>query len=110
MLEKVTTDLAKCTMGVETPSATMSIFATAFLLLNLAVLTGVWKVRTISDGIDANIMQEKRHLEQCQMLYVNLMSVRLYTESASNGPGTDSASRSRNDMGYSQRQKAKYLI
>ncbi|KAJ5678803.1 hypothetical protein N7462_007047 [Penicillium macrosclerotiorum] len=58
MLEKVTSDLAKCTMGVESPANTMSIFATAFLFLNLAVLTG-----------------EKGHLEQCQMLYVNLMSI-----------------------------------
>lgn len=41
MLDIVTADLAKCTMGVETPSATMSIIATAFLFLNLAVLTGV---------------------------------------------------------------------
>lgn len=42
MLEKVTADLAKCTMGVESPGSAMSIFATAFLFLNLAVLTGVW--------------------------------------------------------------------
>ena len=41
MLEKVTADLAKCTMGVESPASAMSIFATAFLFLNLAVLTGV---------------------------------------------------------------------
>lgn len=41
VLEKVTADLAKCTMGVESPSRTMSTFATAFLFLNLAVLTGV---------------------------------------------------------------------
>ncbi|KAJ5085921.1 hypothetical protein N7532_010692 [Penicillium argentinense] len=58
VLEKVTADLARCTMGVESPSSTISIFATAFLFLNLAVLTG-----------------EKGHLEQCQMLYVNLMSI-----------------------------------
>ncbi|KAJ5364038.1 uncharacterized protein N7496_009751 [Penicillium cataractarum] len=58
MLEKVTADLAKCTMGIESPASAMSIFATAFLFLNLAVLTG-----------------EKHHLEQCQMLYVNLMSI-----------------------------------
>ena len=41
VLEKVTADLARCTMGVETPASAMSIFATAFLFLNLAVLTGV---------------------------------------------------------------------
>ena len=41
MLEKVTAELAKCTMGVESPASTMSIFTTAFLFLNLAVLTGV---------------------------------------------------------------------
>jgi hypothetical protein len=41
MLEMVMADLAKCTMGVESPSSTISIFATAFLFLNLAVLTGV---------------------------------------------------------------------
>ncbi|KAJ5586892.1 uncharacterized protein N7459_002657 [Penicillium hispanicum] len=58
VLDKVTSELAKCTMGVETSAATISIFATAFLFLNLAVLTG-----------------EKQHLEQCQMLYVNLMSI-----------------------------------
>ncbi|KAJ5231718.1 uncharacterized protein N7469_006306 [Penicillium citrinum] len=58
MLERVTAEVAKCTMGVESPSSTLSIFATAFLFLNLAVLTG-----------------DKTHLEQCQMLYVNLMSI-----------------------------------
>jgi hypothetical protein len=41
MLEKITAELAKCTMGVESPASAMSIFATAFLFLNLAVLTGV---------------------------------------------------------------------
>jgi len=41
VLERVTADLARCTMGVETPASAMSIFATAFLFLNLAVLTGV---------------------------------------------------------------------
>ncbi|KAJ6005443.1 hypothetical protein N7451_003387 [Penicillium sp. IBT 35674x] len=58
VLEKITSELAKCTMGVESPANTMSIFATTFLFLNLAVLTG-----------------EKSHLERCQMLYVNLMSI-----------------------------------
>ncbi|KAJ5678289.1 uncharacterized protein N7477_003922 [Penicillium maclennaniae] len=58
VLEKITADLARCTMGVESPASAMSIFATAFLFLNLAVLT-----------------EEKAHLEQCQMLYVNLMSI-----------------------------------
>ncbi|KAJ5929093.1 transcriptional regulator family: C2H2 zinc finger and Fungal Specific TF [Penicillium verhagenii] len=58
VLEKITAELAKCSMGVESPANTMSIFATTFLFLNLAVLTG-----------------EKSHLEQCQMLYVNLMSI-----------------------------------
>ncbi|KAJ5183315.1 hypothetical protein N7492_000931 [Penicillium capsulatum] len=58
VLERVTTELAKCTIGAESPIGTMSVFATAFLFLNLAVLTG-----------------EKVHLEQCQMLYVNLMSI-----------------------------------
>lgn len=35
-------DLARCTMGIETPAHTMSTFATAFLFLNLAVMTGVY--------------------------------------------------------------------
>ncbi|KAJ5654490.1 transcriptional regulator family: C2H2 zinc finger and Fungal Specific TF [Penicillium lividum] len=58
MLENITSELARCTVGGESPANTVSIYATAFLFLNLAVLTG-----------------EKSHLEQCQMLYVNLMSI-----------------------------------
>ncbi|KAJ6036456.1 hypothetical protein N7540_000735 [Penicillium herquei] len=58
VLEKITADLAKCSLGGETPTNVVSTFATTFLFLNLAVLTG-----------------ETSHLEQCQMLYVNLMSI-----------------------------------
>ncbi|KAJ6144348.1 transcriptional regulator family: C2H2 zinc finger and Fungal Specific TF [Penicillium chermesinum] len=58
MLEKVTVDLTRCTMGTSNPADTVSTLATAFLFLNLAVLTG-----------------DKGHLENVQMLYVNLMSV-----------------------------------
>ncbi|PYI00162.1 hypothetical protein BO71DRAFT_312245 [Aspergillus ellipticus CBS 707.79] len=58
MLESVTADLAKCSVGVEGSLGTMSTFATAFLFLNLAAMTG-----------------EKEHLEKCQMVYVNLISV-----------------------------------
>ena len=41
VMEKITAELSKCSMGVETPSNVVSIFGTAFLFLNLAVLTGV---------------------------------------------------------------------
>ncbi|PWY95530.1 hypothetical protein BO94DRAFT_562225 [Aspergillus sclerotioniger CBS 115572] len=58
MLENVTADLAKCSVGVEGTLSTISTFATALLVLNLAALTG-----------------EKEHLEKCQMIYVNLISV-----------------------------------
>ncbi|KAL4780902.1 hypothetical protein BJX76DRAFT_32141 [Aspergillus varians] len=58
ILEKITADLAKCSVGVENTMGTMNIFAAAFLFLNLAAMTG-----------------EKEHLEKTQMLYVNLMSV-----------------------------------
>ncbi|KAJ5084687.1 hypothetical protein NUU61_009266 [Penicillium alfredii] len=58
VLEEVSAELTKCTVGIESPTGTVSTFATALLFLNLAALTG-----------------EKRHLEQCQMLYVNLISI-----------------------------------
>ncbi|KAJ5503529.1 hypothetical protein N7463_006403 [Penicillium fimorum] len=57
-LEKVTAEFARCSIGLEGASGTMSLFATALLLINLAGLTG-----------------EKVHLEQCQPLYINAMSV-----------------------------------
>ncbi|KAJ5601317.1 transcriptional regulator family: C2H2 zinc finger and Fungal Specific TF [Penicillium lagena] len=57
-LEKVTAELSKCSTGIESSSGSVSTFATAFLFLSLAALTG-----------------EKTHLEQCQMLYVSLMSI-----------------------------------
>ncbi|KAL2826784.1 hypothetical protein BDW59DRAFT_144683 [Aspergillus cavernicola] len=57
-LEKITAELAKCSIGVENTMGTMNTFAAAFLFLNLAAMTG-----------------EKGHLEKSQMLYVNLMSV-----------------------------------
>lgn len=40
-LEKISTDLAKCAIGNETPAGIVSIFAAAFLMLNLATMTGV---------------------------------------------------------------------
>lgn len=55
---RVTTELSKCSIGSESPLGTMSTFATTLLFLNLAAMTG-----------------EKEHLEQCQMLYVNLISI-----------------------------------
>ncbi|KAJ5142706.1 uncharacterized protein N7515_001493 [Penicillium bovifimosum] len=57
-LEKVSTEFARCSVGLESASGTMTLFATALLLLNLAGLTG-----------------EKDHLEQCQPLYINVISV-----------------------------------
>ncbi|KGO38802.1 Transcription factor, fungi [Penicillium expansum] len=57
-LDKVTAEFARCSMGLESASGTMTLFATVLLLLNLAGLTG-----------------EKAHLEQCQPLYINVMSV-----------------------------------
>ncbi|KAI9931785.1 hypothetical protein MW887_010364 [Aspergillus wentii] len=58
VLEKVTAQLARCSVGVEDSLGTMCTFATTFLFLNLAAMTG-----------------EKGHLEKCQMLYVNLISI-----------------------------------
>ncbi|KAJ9199923.1 transcriptional regulator family: Fungal Specific TF and C2H2 zinc finger [Paecilomyces variotii] len=58
VFEKVSAELAKCSLGNGKPAGIMTTFATAFLFLNLAAMTG-----------------EKEHLEQCQMLYVNLMAV-----------------------------------
>ncbi|KAJ5374130.1 hypothetical protein N7517_006136 [Penicillium concentricum] len=57
-LGKVTAEFARCSMGLEGASGTMTLFATALLLINLAGLTG-----------------EKVYLEQCQPLYINVMSV-----------------------------------
>ncbi|KAJ9488496.1 hypothetical protein VN97_g4797 [Penicillium thymicola] len=57
-LDKVTAEFSRCSMGLESASGTMTLFATVLLLLNLAGLTG-----------------EKVHLEQCQPLYINVMSV-----------------------------------
>ncbi|KAL3495359.1 hypothetical protein BJX62DRAFT_195850 [Aspergillus germanicus] len=58
VLEKITAELTKCSVGVESTMGTMNTFAAAFLFLNLAAMTG-----------------EKEHLEKSQMLYVNLMSI-----------------------------------
>ncbi|PWY85398.1 C2H2 type zinc finger domain protein [Aspergillus eucalypticola CBS 122712] len=58
MLGSITAELAKCSVGVEGSLSTVSTFAAAFLFLNLAAMTG-----------------EKEHLEKCQMLYVNLISI-----------------------------------
>ncbi|KAL5339360.1 hypothetical protein BJX70DRAFT_364116, partial [Aspergillus crustosus] len=58
VLEKITADLSRCSIGVENTMGTMNTFAAAFLFLNLAAMTG-----------------EKEHLERSQMLYVTLMSV-----------------------------------
>ncbi|GLA60317.1 hypothetical protein AtubIFM54640_000766 [Aspergillus tubingensis] len=57
-LGSITAELAKCSVGVEGSLSTVSTFAAAFLFLNLAAMTG-----------------EKEHLEKCQMLYVNLISI-----------------------------------
>ncbi|KAJ5964196.1 uncharacterized protein N7479_004072 [Penicillium vulpinum] len=57
-LDKVTAEFARCSIGLENTSGTVTLFATALLLLNLAGLTG-----------------EKLHLEQCQPLYINVMSL-----------------------------------
>ncbi|KAL4911313.1 hypothetical protein BDW74DRAFT_7510 [Aspergillus multicolor] len=58
VLERITADLARCSVGVENTLGTMNTFAAAFLFLNLAAMTG-----------------EKEHLEKSQMLYVNLISI-----------------------------------
>ncbi|CAG7941688.1 unnamed protein product [Penicillium nalgiovense] len=57
-LDKVTAEFSRCSMGLESVSGTVTSFATVLLLINLAGLTG-----------------EKVHLEQCQPLYINVMSV-----------------------------------
>lgn len=54
-------------------------------------------------------MQEKEHLEQCQMLYVNLISVGSCDQSMSDGENVDLSSRSLSVMDYFQRLKAKSL-
>lgn len=41
VLEKITAELAKCSLGTESSANTMSTFAAAFLFLNLAAMTGV---------------------------------------------------------------------
>lgn len=58
VLGRLTSELAQCSIGIENPLDAISTFATAMLFLNLAVMTG-----------------EKEHLGECQMLYVNLMSI-----------------------------------
>ncbi|KAE8163484.1 hypothetical protein BDV40DRAFT_299420 [Aspergillus tamarii] len=58
VLEKLTAELAMCSIDTGSPRNTMSAFAAAALFLNLAALTG-----------------EKGHIEKSQMLYVNLISV-----------------------------------
>lgn len=58
VLGRLTSELAQCSIGIEDPLDAISTFATVSLFLNLAVMTG-----------------EKEHLSECQMLYVNLMSI-----------------------------------
>ncbi|KAA8648555.1 FTFMHR domain-containing protein [Aspergillus tanneri] len=58
VLEKLTGELAKCSLGTESAENTMSIFAAVFLFLHLAAMAG-----------------EKEHLEKCQMLYISLISI-----------------------------------
>lgn len=41
ILEKVSSELSKCAVGSATPASVMSTFAAAFLMLNLAAMTGV---------------------------------------------------------------------
>lgn len=57
-LAKMSADMTTAALGSGTPGSILSTFAAAFLMLNLALLTG-----------------ERENLEQCQMLYVNLISV-----------------------------------
>lgn len=58
VLSRLTSELAQCSVSIEDPLDAISTFATAMLFLNLAVMTG-----------------EKEHIGECQMLYVNLMSI-----------------------------------
>lgn len=60
----------------------MTLFATALLLLELAGLTGV-TLLSWSNGalmLIEFLLQNKAHLEQCQPLYINVMSVCLSLE------------------------------
>jgi len=41
VLDKVTVEFARCSLGLENAANNMTLFATALLLLNLAGLTGV---------------------------------------------------------------------
>lgn len=44
VLDKITADLAKCSVGTEDTMNTMNTFAAAFLFLNLAAMTGVGQI------------------------------------------------------------------
>ena len=68
-------------MGLESISGTMTSFATVLLLINLAGLTGVRipEPNFVDEVLIDVILQEKTHLEQCQPLYINAMSVSLKT-------------------------------
>lgn len=54
--------------------STISTFATAFLFLNLAAMTGV-RISFVDLNLVLIGLKEMVHFEKCQLLYVNLMSV-----------------------------------
>ncbi|KAE8147861.1 hypothetical protein BDV25DRAFT_26305 [Aspergillus avenaceus] len=58
VLELLTSELAKCAAGTESPESMLSTFAAVSLFLHLAALT-----------------REKEHIEQSQMLYISLVSL-----------------------------------
>ncbi|CAG8261223.1 unnamed protein product [Penicillium salamii] len=58
VLENVTSEFSRCSLGLDNSTGTMTMLATALLLLELAGLTG-----------------NGTHLGMCQPLYINVMSV-----------------------------------
>lgn len=74
ILDRVTADLAKSSIGNESPLSTISTFATTFLFLNLAAMTGV-RLSLAHINLVLISVKDMGHFEKCQLLYVNLMSV-----------------------------------
>ncbi|CAG7923662.1 unnamed protein product [Penicillium olsonii] len=78
VLEKLTAEFSRCSLGLDNASGTMTMLATALLLFELAGLTGVGLSVSWLNGVfllTHIVMQNGAHLELCQPLYINVMSV-----------------------------------
>jgi hypothetical protein len=64
VLDKVAVECARCSLGLENAASTMTLFATALLLLNLAGLTGVRGSHSRSSEISIliGIVSRKRRI------------------------------------------------